>query len=167
MTVYKSQTINLGLPAIPETTDPKLFLELVRVYNAINLLAQGLDSYTGGGTVIPEIESTYATSAGLAEFSVLRNKYYKYTVPRFTVTGALIIGGTGTIAGAFGCNGKAAQASYALGAVAGNAAVGGVGTAAGAWDTAANRDATIATINAHAVAINNIQTALKNNGIGA
>jgi len=137
------------------------------VYNAINLLAQGLDSYTANGTITSEVESTYVTSAGLADFTVLRNKYYKYTVPRFTVTGNFIVGGTVTIAGAFACNGQVAQTSYALGAVAGNAAVGGVGTAAGGWDTTANRDATIATINAHAVAINNIQIALKNNGIGS
>lgn len=55
----------------------------------------------------------------------------------------------------FGCNGQTPQTSSSIGGVA---PVGGVGTAAGGWDTAGHRDAAIALLN-------NIRTALINNGI--
>lgn len=43
-----STSINLGLPQGPETTDMLLYAELSRIYNAINILAQSIDVYTGG-----------------------------------------------------------------------------------------------------------------------
>ena len=55
----------------------------------------------------------------------------------------------------FGCNTKTAQTAFASG---GAAPVGGTGTAAGGWDTAAHRDSAI-------TLLNNIRTALVNNGI--
>lgn len=40
-------SINLGLPATPDTKDAKDFIELTRIYNAINALARAVDTYTG------------------------------------------------------------------------------------------------------------------------
>lgn len=40
-------SVNLGLPAQPDTTDNSLFYQLSLVYNAINALASALDIYTG------------------------------------------------------------------------------------------------------------------------
>lgn len=57
--------------------------------------------------------------------------------------------------GAFACNGATPQTAFASG---GAAPAGGTGTAAGGWDTAAHRDAAI-------TLINNMRTALVNNGI--
>jgi len=45
------------------------------------------------------------------------------------------------------------------------APAGGTGTTAGAWDTAANRDAAIATINALRTRVAEIETVLKDLGI--
>lgn len=61
MAASQRSTINLGLPAVPETIDAKLFFELVRVYNAINILAQGLDSYTSDGTTVSSIATINAS----------------------------------------------------------------------------------------------------------
>lgn len=45
-----STTLNLQLPNLPdEVKDPQVYAELVRVYNACKILAQGLDVYTGVG----------------------------------------------------------------------------------------------------------------------
>lgn len=45
-----STTLNLQLPNLPEEVkDPQVYGELVRIYNACKLLAQGLDIYTGVG----------------------------------------------------------------------------------------------------------------------
>ena len=68
------------------------------------------------------------------------------------------------VTGKFGCNTKTPQAAFASSGTA-SAPAGGVGTAAGGWDTSANRDAAIAAINTNKTAIDNIITALKNNGI--
>jgi hypothetical protein len=73
------------------------------------------------------------------------------TAVRLTITGT---GGV-VVAGAFGCNGATAQAAYIVGAAA---PAGGAGATAGAYDTAAHRDAMIALVN-------NMRTALINNGI--
>lgn len=43
----KNISVNLGLASVPETQDNKLFAEMIRVYNAINNLAEALDFYTG------------------------------------------------------------------------------------------------------------------------
>lgn len=155
MAASSQSSVNLGLPAVPETTDSKLFQELVRVYNAIRILAQGLDDYTGGGTVITTVETVDIEAASAASFSQLSKKYYKYKVPTFTVTGKL------------GINGKLPQAAYVFVAPLSVSPAGGVGTAAGGFDTAANRDAAIVAINRNKVAIEEIKTALIAIGIGA
>ena len=171
-----SSTINLGLPEIPETKDPEMFQEFLRLYNAIKLLSQFTDLYTAEGTVVSQLEDTSAGTSNSVEsltasirkltevleslprpeaaLSELQKKYFRYTVPSFTVTGA------------FGTNGKSPQVSYVLGLPARSAPAGGTGTVAGGWDTAANRDTAIAAINANAASINNIQLALLANGIG-
>lgn len=59
------------------------------------------------------------------------------------------------VAGAFGCNGASVRTAAASG---GAAPAGGTGATAGAYDTAAHRDALI-------TLVNNIRTALVNNGI--
>lgn len=115
MAVAQSQTINLGLPAIPETTDSKLFMELVRVYNAIQLLAQGLDNYTGDGTIgvsvstlnaaILDIRSVLDTIVdNSAEFTEFR-KHGKFDT---------LVAGTVTSVAGFGCNSKTPQVAVTL-----------------------------------------------------
>lgn len=62
----------------------------------------------------------------------------------------------------------ALPASFAptvLPATPSNAPAGNTGTTAGAWDTAANRDAAIATINSNKARIDAIEAALKNLGL--
>jgi len=152
-------TVNLGLPAVPESSDPKLFPELVRIYNAIKLLASSVDTYTKDGTlstdltqVQNDLESLIDTHSRLAQ---LRKQYYRYTVPIFTVVGA------------FGCNGKPPHTAIAITNASGNSPAGGVGTAAGGFDTAAHRDSAIAAINANAAAITEIQNILKQFGLAS
>jgi hypothetical protein len=77
-------------------------------------------------------------------------------------TGGVHVGGTSDpgdnnllVDGTFGCNAATAQAAYIVGAAA---PAGGAGATAGAYDTAAHRDAMIALVN-------NMRTALINNGI--
>lgn len=59
----------------------------------------------------------------------------------------------------------AAFSPSALTATTANAPAGGTGTAAGAWDTAANRDAAIATINNLKARLDQLETALKAIGL--
>lgn len=54
MAQQQELSFNLGLPAIPETQDKDLYQELVRVYNAINIVARGLDTLVGAAT--PPVE---------------------------------------------------------------------------------------------------------------
>ena len=44
-----SLSFNLGLPAVPETENKAIFLELAKLYNAVNIIAQTLDTYTSSG----------------------------------------------------------------------------------------------------------------------
>jgi hypothetical protein len=78
-----------------------------------------------------------------------------YLATNNTIRMTIAAGGGVTIAGAFGCNGTVAQTAYVVG---GAAAAGGTGATGGAYDTAAHRDALI-------TLVNNIRTALINNGI--
>lgn len=55
---------------------------------------------------------------------------------------------------------KAATVANAAAALPAAAPAGGVGAAAGGWDTAANRDAAIATINGLRTAVSELQTQL-------
>jgi hypothetical protein len=80
-----------------------------------------------------------------------RRSYYIYDTARRE---ALRIEANGTVP-MIGFLGAAAQAQFASG---GAAPAGGVGTAAGGWDTAAHRDSAI-------TLLNNIRTALVNNGL--
>ena len=84
-------TVDLGLPAIPLNQDPAIFWELVRIYNALNLLAQVLDTYTGGGTTAATITAIQANITNLqmsvlgmvsntAEVAELRNQLTPATV---------------------------------------------------------------------------------------
>lgn len=157
MSTLDYTTVNLGLPAVPETNDPKLFQELVRIYNAIKILAQGVDSYTSDGTVTDSVsnladrlESLVDSSAELAE---LKKQYYRYTVPRLKVIGN------------FACNGKLPATPPTIADIAVTAPASGAGTLAGAFDTAATRDAVISAINANAVAVAELQTILKSIGL--
>lgn len=159
MTTTSYTTVNLGLPAVPESGDPKIFPELVRIYNAIKILAQGVDTYTNDGTITTsltdiqnELENFIDTQSSLAE---LRKQYYRYTVPTFKVTGA------------FGCNGKIPHAIIPIVQASSNAPAGGVGTAAGAFADAATRDQAIAAINANAAAITELQNILKQFGLAS
>lgn len=152
-------TVNLGLPALPEVTDPKLFYELTKIYNAIKILAQGVDTYTSDGTVpatlsdiANQLENIIDTAASHAE---LRKKYYGYTVPKFTVTGK------------FACNGKPLSAAVPIIHTAGTASgTGTTGTAAGGFADAATRDLAIAAINDNAFAVAEIQNILRQFGFG-
>lgn len=160
MSALDYTTVNLGLPALPEVTDPKLFYELTKVYNAIKILAQGVDTYTSDGTVpatlsdiANQLENIIDTAASHAE---LRKKYYGYTVPRFAVTGA------------FACNGKPISTAVTITSTAGTATgIGTTGTAAGGFADAATRDIAITAINDSAFAIAEIQNILKQFGFGA
>jgi len=39
-------SVDLGLPVLPELEDPKLFLELLRIYNAIKITMSAVDAYS-------------------------------------------------------------------------------------------------------------------------
>ena len=54
MAQQQELSFNLGLPQIPETQDKDLYQELVRIYNAINIVARGLDTLVGAAT--PPVE---------------------------------------------------------------------------------------------------------------
>ena len=49
MGTTSSLSFNLGLPAVPETENKAIFLELAKLYNAVNIIAQTLDTYTSSG----------------------------------------------------------------------------------------------------------------------
>lgn len=64
---YKS-SINLGLPNLPDPSDPAMMPELIRIYNSIRNLAIALDLYTGAQAAEPEAySSTPATSTVLVQ----------------------------------------------------------------------------------------------------
>lgn len=64
-------SINLGLPATPDTKDPDLFQQLTMVYNAINSVARTLDIYTGA---LQPDQSTWNTIgvSGIREQNITR-----------------------------------------------------------------------------------------------
>jgi hypothetical protein len=123
----------------------------------------GSASSSGGGTVavfyglnLPDLAlsggSTCTISYGIY-IAAITSGATNYAI--YTNAGAVRFGGSLTVVGAFGCNAAAAQTSYVVGAAA---PAGGVGATAGAYDTAAHRDAMI-------TLVNNMRTALINNGI--
>jgi hypothetical protein len=74
---------------------------------------------------------------------------------QLNASAGIAVTGAFATSAAFGCNGATAQTALASG---GAAPAGGTGATAGAYDTAAHRDAAI-------TLLNNIRTALVNNGI--
>ena len=48
-----SMSINLGLPAIPETQDPDLYAALIPLYSAIRNVMYAVDGYTGNAYIDP------------------------------------------------------------------------------------------------------------------
>jgi hypothetical protein len=70
-----SSSLNLGLPLVPDTTDPVLFSELARIYNAIRGLQMGYSSLIGDNATPIEGEPP-----GPAEtiMSQNLNKFYAY-----------------------------------------------------------------------------------------
>lgn len=143
--------INIG-----PTLTPGSFTGLV--YQAIVISSISVAGFTSPGNpvqlTIGQLTATGATSASSIELGAgptgATNNYLIHATNfQLTSSGSLV-----TAAG-FGCNGKTAQTAFASG---GAAPAGGTGTAAGGWDTAAHRDAAI-------TLLNNIRTALVNNGI--
>src|SRR5574343_1467532 len=65
-------SFNLGLSAIPETTDSAMFPELVRLYNAIRITASMLDSYTGNTPTVEEGEEKRPAQI---------NNFHTFTLP--------------------------------------------------------------------------------------
>lgn len=64
-----STSIDLNLPSVPNTTDPEVFEELLRIYNAIRSLAVKVDEYTLEGNLGVDAELTAAqTAAQLQSF---------------------------------------------------------------------------------------------------
>jgi hypothetical protein len=64
----QSISVNLGLPATPATTNIELLTELIRVYNAINILAQIIDQYTSQGSVASAVTAIQADLVGVDSF---------------------------------------------------------------------------------------------------
>jgi hypothetical protein len=64
MPVTMSSPIELDIPQTPETVDPELFKELVRVYNSIQLLAQAFGDVQLG-IVLPAAATDPATTMAL------------------------------------------------------------------------------------------------------
>jgi hypothetical protein len=78
----RRNSFNLGLPATPEISERQQFQEFVRVYNAINILADFLDSYTNSGGVasgsftnvtIAQLLDISAATAGQIKFPAAQN----------------------------------------------------------------------------------------------
>lgn len=93
-------SVDLGLPATPETQNAELFKELLRIYNAINILATGVDKYTQDGNVVASIQALDTAVAAI-----------NATLDAGTIP---LIHSPGN----FGVNGKAAQAAVTMPAAA-------------------------------------------------
>lgn len=125
--------------------------DIVMRYAGAGYHSQGTPGFSQTG----EMRIT-ATEAHTDVAQGTKLEFYTVTAAGITQTLALTLtGATAVVAGAFGCNTKGAQTAFASG---GAAPAGGTGTAAGGYDTAAHRD-TLITL------VNNIRTALVNNGI--
>lgn len=59
-----STLLKLDIPQLPETVDPELYKELVRVYNSLQLLAENL-SQIQVGTAVPAAAIDPATTMAL------------------------------------------------------------------------------------------------------
>ena len=67
-------SINLGLPSIPETQDTELFYELVKVYNALNILAQGTDTASNTASTAGITRGAKAVSTGTNTITFVANE---------------------------------------------------------------------------------------------
>lgn len=78
----RTTSINLNLPTLPETKGPD-FAEFLRLYNALNILALALDSYTGSlvldESAWPEISPTESIRS--QNIKRLYLPYYEDMVP--------------------------------------------------------------------------------------
>lgn len=81
-----SLSFNTGLAALPETSNPELFQELVRVYNAIKIVAEKADIADG---TFPDLSST----ARLGKGNII--------IPDLTAGEALSLGQMVALRGAF------------------------------------------------------------------
>lgn len=137
----QSLSVDLALPAVPAIQDPQLFEEALKIYNALRIVASALDDYTGQGTFTVELQistaqvesqvvSLRSEVAELKEQLALVTSGVNWqqpgelgeitpnTVAATDLTATTINGGVTklgiTTTTTFACNGKAAQASYAL-----------------------------------------------------
>jgi len=101
----------------------------------------------------PTATGVITNAYGLRINSITAGGTLNYSI--YTGTAPSYLGGTLKVAGAFSCNNATPRTSAVIGAAA---PAGGVGATEGAYDTAAHRDALI-------TLVNNIRTALINNGI--
>lgn len=58
MASKNSWSLNLGIPATPNTTNPAIYGEIVSIHNALRTLATALDAYTG---VLPKPEDEWSS----------------------------------------------------------------------------------------------------------
>ena len=65
-------SIDVNLPVVPEVFDKELFVECLKIYNAIRSLAIGVDDYTDSGTLA--ITLGIGVDTALAEVNSLRNE---------------------------------------------------------------------------------------------
>jgi hypothetical protein len=86
-------SINLGLPSQPTITDPQMYNEFLRVYNAINNLALAIDLYTGG---LPIDETSIA-------FNSIKEGYRVQNISKIYLkaTEAIAFGAMVSISGTF------------------------------------------------------------------
>lgn len=91
-------SFNLGLSATPETQDPTQFSEIVRLYNAVSILAYYLDLYTGA-KAFPAGEWSVTTPAQSLRLQNLTRGYCTFT--ETVVAGQLLhLQGTARLANA-------------------------------------------------------------------
>lgn len=102
-------TINLGLSSTPEVQDPKLFPEFVRLYNAINLLAQYIDQYSLDGTVAAKVATLMTDVAAINESITNLETEIEGLTNTITDLKANGVFGTLVVTGGFGANGTTAQ----------------------------------------------------------
>lgn len=64
---------NLGLPAVPNTNDGELFIELLKVYNAIKIAMGAVDTYCG---TEPELQENWGQLGFGRLFAGLNSVFY-------------------------------------------------------------------------------------------
>lgn len=79
-------SVNLGLPQLPNIEDPRLFKELLPIYNAINAVAIALDAYTGA--LSPAVEDYPSIGISDIHLQNIAKLYPIFSEP--VVAGAMI-----------------------------------------------------------------------------